>query len=241
MPVNVVMLSGMVERPALRYDDAGKPEFRCTLKQSEKGFALFFPCVAVGATAERLASELEEGAQIVTTSAKLVWRKRQVKVIEQSRLEILVWSVERLTESPQVERSEHVATEEPPTSSRRRLGCPRNRERRNVRMLGSGALARCQPSRIKEHSMTRISVEGVILDYPQEQHEHSKWFTIRTERGQVVRVIVATSAECSPWIAPGAAVKLTGAWVTKQWADGAYATLTCHESVEVTMIPKSAS
>jgi single-stranded DNA-binding protein len=100
MSINLVVLDGIVKSPALRYATDGKPEFRFTPQQEENGFHLWLPCCAVGSAAERLASELEDGQQIVITSGKLCYRKRQTKMGEQSRLEVLVWSVERLSMLP---------------------------------------------------------------------------------------------------------------------------------------------
>jgi single-stranded DNA-binding protein len=105
MSINLVVVDGVVKSPALRYGPDGKPEFRFTLVQTENGFPLYLPCCAAGSAAERLASEIDEGQHIVVTSAKLCYRKRTTKLGEQSRLEILVWSVERLTTSAQAERS----------------------------------------------------------------------------------------------------------------------------------------
>jgi hypothetical protein len=53
-----------------------------------------------------LAAEIEDGQHIVVTSGKLCYRRRQTKAGEQSRLEILVWTVERLTTLLQVERTD---------------------------------------------------------------------------------------------------------------------------------------
>jgi single-stranded DNA-binding protein len=100
MSVNLVLASGRVQSLALKYATDGKPELRFTLDQEENGFHLWLPCCAFGATAERLASDLNDGDVIVITSGKLTYRKRQTKFGEQSRLEILVWTVERLSEMP---------------------------------------------------------------------------------------------------------------------------------------------
>ena len=97
MAVNLVVQDGVVKSPALRYSTDGKPELRFTLAQTEKDWPLYLPCVAVGSAAERLASELEDGQHIMVTSAKLVYRKRSAKGVEQSRMEILVLAVDRLT------------------------------------------------------------------------------------------------------------------------------------------------
>jgi single-stranded DNA-binding protein len=105
MPINVVLLDGQVKSPALRYANDGKPEFRFTLVQTENNWSLFLPCCALGAAAERLASELDDGQHIIVTSGKLCYRKRSTRLGEQSRMEILVWSVDRLSVSAQVEPS----------------------------------------------------------------------------------------------------------------------------------------
>jgi hypothetical protein len=110
LSVNVVVQSGRVKSMALKYDSHSRPELRWTLEQTEyatdgKSWTLWLPCCASGSAAERLAGELEDGQAIVITSGKLCYRKRQTKIGEQSRLEILVWSVSPLTESPQAERS----------------------------------------------------------------------------------------------------------------------------------------
>jgi hypothetical protein len=95
--INLVVQDGIVQHPALRYDSNSKPESRFTLVQTEKDWPLYLPCTAVGSAAERLASEIEDGQHIVITSAKLCYRKRATKAGEQSRMEILVWSIDRLT------------------------------------------------------------------------------------------------------------------------------------------------
>jgi hypothetical protein len=87
--LNLVVVDGVVQSPALRYDVNSKPEFRFTLRQIEKDWPLYLPCRAVGAAAERLASAFDEGQHVVITSDKLCYRKRQTKLGEQSRLEIL--------------------------------------------------------------------------------------------------------------------------------------------------------
>lgn len=107
MSVNVCLQSGVVKNLALRHGaDSKKDELRFTLDQESNGFHLWLPCTSVGATAERLAEQLNEGDAIVITSGQLTYRKRATKSSgEVSRLEILVWAVDRLTESPQVQRS----------------------------------------------------------------------------------------------------------------------------------------
>jgi single-stranded DNA-binding protein len=101
MSVNLVLASGIVRSLALKYATDGKPELRFTLDQEENGFHLWLPCCAFGATAERLAGDLDDGMAILITSGKLTYKKRQTKLGEQSRLEILVWAVERFSASPQ--------------------------------------------------------------------------------------------------------------------------------------------
>jgi single-stranded DNA-binding protein len=131
MPVNLVVADGVVKSPALRYGDDGKPEFRWTLQQEENGFRLFLPCCALGSAAERLAEQINEGDHIVITSGRLTYRKRSTKLGEQSRLEILAWSVETLPTLPQVARSadaEDGTAHEPehrPEPKVRRRGYPR--------------------------------------------------------------------------------------------------------------------
>jgi single-stranded DNA-binding protein len=104
-----VVLDGVVKGLALRYAADGKPELRFTLEQTEhaidgKPWTSYWPCCALGPTAERLASELDEGQRILVSSGKLCYRKRTTKLGEQSRMEVLVWTVERLTEVTQDER-----------------------------------------------------------------------------------------------------------------------------------------
>jgi single-stranded DNA-binding protein len=98
--INVVVQSGIVKWPALRYGTDGKPEFRFVLyreTQNAEGqtFPLSIPCCAVSGTAERLATELDEGDFVVVTQGELVYRKRDTKDGEKSRLEILVWRVQK--------------------------------------------------------------------------------------------------------------------------------------------------
>jgi hypothetical protein len=106
MSLNLVVIDGIVKNPALRYGADGRPEFRFTLAQQEGSWALYLPCCAAGAAAERLAAVIEADMRVVITSGKLCYRKRETKLGEQSRMEILVWSVEQLSESPQGERSD---------------------------------------------------------------------------------------------------------------------------------------
>ena len=96
---------GIVQHPALRYDEHSKPEFRFTLQQMEKEWPLYLPCFSPGAAGERLASEIDEGDHVVITSGKLAYRKRQTKAGEVSHLEILVWAVDRLPTSLDVDTS----------------------------------------------------------------------------------------------------------------------------------------
>lgn len=106
MSVNLVVQEGIVKNPALRYGADGKPECRFTLLQVDNGFTLYLPCCALGNVAERVAEQITEGDHIVITSGRLTYRKRSTKLGEQSRMEILVWSVERLAESAQEPRSD---------------------------------------------------------------------------------------------------------------------------------------
>jgi hypothetical protein len=102
MPINMVVADGIVKSLALKYGADGKPECRFTLHQEENGFPLFIPCCAVGQAAERLAGDLEDGMHIVITSGKLCYRKRSTaKHGEVSRMEVLVWSVDRLASVPE--------------------------------------------------------------------------------------------------------------------------------------------
>ena len=115
MSLNLVVQDGVVKNPALRYSADGKPEFRFTLLQQEGAWPLYLPCCVVGAVAERLAGEIDADMHIVITSGKLCYRKRDTKLGEQSRMEILVWQVDRLTTLPQDERSPDVEGDEPST------------------------------------------------------------------------------------------------------------------------------
>ena len=113
MPLNLVVIDGIVSSLALRYGADGKPELRFVLGQRQEAWSLYVPCCAVGATAERLAAELEDGQHLVITSGKLCYRKRTGKLGEASRMEILVWALERFTESPQDARSAPDASNAP--------------------------------------------------------------------------------------------------------------------------------
>jgi hypothetical protein len=99
MAINMVVLDGIVKSLALKYGPESKPELRFTLEQQDGAFSLYLPCCAVGAAAERLATEMEDGQHVVVTSGKLCYRKRDTKAGPQSRLELLVWSVDRLSAS----------------------------------------------------------------------------------------------------------------------------------------------
>jgi hypothetical protein len=99
MAINMVLASGLVKSPALRYDPQSRPEFRFTLEQRDGDFCLWLPCFTPGAAAERLAGELEEGMHICITSGRLAYKKRPTKAGEQSRLEVLVWTIEQLRDS----------------------------------------------------------------------------------------------------------------------------------------------
>jgi hypothetical protein len=96
MAINLVVLDGMVQHVALRYDEHSRPELRFTLQQVDhatdgKAWTFYWPCCTSGSAAERLASEIEDGQHIVVTSGKLVYRKRATKLGEQSRMEILTF------------------------------------------------------------------------------------------------------------------------------------------------------
>jgi hypothetical protein len=106
MSMNLVVQDGVVKSLALKYDSQSRPELRFTLEQRDGEFCLWLPCCASGAAAERLASELEDGQHVILSSAKLCYRKRSTKLGDQSRMEILVWSIERLSDSAHDERTE---------------------------------------------------------------------------------------------------------------------------------------
>jgi single-stranded DNA-binding protein len=100
MAVNLVVASGTVMKPALRFDSNAKAEYRFTLDQQDGDFHLWLPCCASGSAAERLHEQLDEGMRIIITSGRLCYRKRQTqKSGEVSRLEVSVWQVDRLSES----------------------------------------------------------------------------------------------------------------------------------------------
>jgi hypothetical protein len=103
--LNLVVASGVVKSLALKYDTQSRPELRFTLKQPGD-WTLYLPCCASGSAAERLAGEIEDGQHIIVTSGKLCYRKRTTKLGEQSRMEILVWTVDRLSELAQVARTD---------------------------------------------------------------------------------------------------------------------------------------
>jgi hypothetical protein len=120
MPINMVVADGIVKSLALKYDANGKPECRFTLYQEENDYPLYVPCCAVGQAAERLAGDLEDGMHIVVTSGKLCYRKRSTaKHGEVSRMEVLVWAVDRLAMLPQNARSEVTEGDDDPRTDRR--------------------------------------------------------------------------------------------------------------------------
>ena len=133
MAVNMTVQSGVVKSPSLRCASDGKVEYWFTLMQQEKDWPLYLPCFAPGAAGERLHEQLDEGMTIVITSGKLAYKKRDTKEGERSRLEILVWTVDRLTASAQVEQtaeasavaSEPETTEPPPAKAPRRRPYPK--------------------------------------------------------------------------------------------------------------------
>ena len=98
MAVNMIVASGRVKAPAFRYATDGKAEYRFTLVHEEGDFCLWLPCFAPGAAAERLHEQLDEGMTILITSGKLAYKKRSTKSGEVSRLEILTWAVDVLTD-----------------------------------------------------------------------------------------------------------------------------------------------
>jgi hypothetical protein len=104
MAVNVVILDGEVKSLTMKSDAQSKPELRFTLAQATgldgtgQPWVSYWPCCASGTTAERLGTELEDGQHIVITSGKLCYRKRATKTGEVSRMEILVWQVDRLSD-----------------------------------------------------------------------------------------------------------------------------------------------
>jgi hypothetical protein len=103
MAVNIVVLDGVAQHVALRYDEHARPELRFTLQATDhatdgKPWTSYWPCTASGSAAERLAGEITAGEHIVLTSAKLCYRKRSTKLGEQSRLEVLVWTVDKLSD-----------------------------------------------------------------------------------------------------------------------------------------------
>jgi hypothetical protein len=133
MSVNLVVIDGTIKGLSLKYDSESKPELRFTLAQETGGYnehghpwVSYWPCCASGATAERLAGELEDGQHIVITSGKLVYRKRSTKTGDQSRMEILVWQIDRLSASPAAETSQGAADD---FYVRRRRVAPGGRQR----------------------------------------------------------------------------------------------------------------
>jgi hypothetical protein len=98
--INAVMQSGIVKWPALRYDAGSRPEFRFVLYRETQNadghvFPLSIPCCSPGSAGERLAEELNEGDFVVVTVGELVYRRRETKEGEKSRLEILVWRIQK--------------------------------------------------------------------------------------------------------------------------------------------------
>ena len=78
-----------------------------------------------------------------------------------------------------------------------------------------------------------ITVEGIVLSEPMERHEHSRWLTLQTRQGELVRVVIANSAPVSNWLEPGQTIRVSGRKVLKQWTDGLHPTLSAHECVEI--------
>jgi hypothetical protein len=77
MAVNLVVLDGVAQHVALRYDEHSRPELRFTLTQVEhatdgKPWTSYWPCTASGSAAERLAGEITDGANRVKISVTLV-------------------------------------------------------------------------------------------------------------------------------------------------------------------------
>jgi single-stranded DNA-binding protein len=96
--INLVVASGIVKSPALRFDAQGRAEYRFTLEQRDGEYTLWLPCFAPGAAGERLHEQLDEGQHVVITSGRLAYKKRDTKDGERSRLEILVWSADVLSD-----------------------------------------------------------------------------------------------------------------------------------------------
>jgi hypothetical protein len=110
MSINIVVLDGVASHLALRYDEQSRPELRFTLTHTDhatdgKPWTSYWPCCAAGSAATRLAEEIEEGMHITLTSAKLCYRKRDGKAGLQSRMEILVWQVDRVQDDSAAGRS----------------------------------------------------------------------------------------------------------------------------------------
>jgi hypothetical protein len=131
--VNVVVQSGLVKWPALRYDPGSRPEFRFVLYREtqnadDQTFALSIPCCAVSSTAERLASEMDEGDFVVITVGELCYRKRQTRAGEVSRLEILVWRVQKgepaLAGASVVAETSPEPADDPPARAESKKGRP---------------------------------------------------------------------------------------------------------------------
>jgi hypothetical protein len=133
MSLNMVVVDGIASHVALRYDEQAKPELRFTLVQQEKEWPLYLPCFSPGAAGERLASEIDDGSHIVVTSGKLAYKKRSTQKGEVSRLEILVWSVDRLSGSAPAEHEpspEYNAEGEAPAFNLGHSGAPDGRDER---------------------------------------------------------------------------------------------------------------
>jgi hypothetical protein len=121
--INTAIQSGTVKWPALRYDGSGKPEFRFVLYRETTNaegqtFPLSIPCCSPGATGELLASELDEGDVVVITVGELVYRRRDTMDGEKSRVEILVWRVQKddtafATSAVSTPSAEHTEPEPP--------------------------------------------------------------------------------------------------------------------------------
>src|SRR5262245_61219574 len=99
--LNLVVLESVVKELRLAIDSAGKPECRFTLVQlgpnpAGRTWQSYFPCYSVGRVAEKLADDLENGRRVVISNAKLVYKRRDTKAGEQSRMEVLVWAAEPL-------------------------------------------------------------------------------------------------------------------------------------------------
>ena len=148
MAINMVLASGVVKSPALRYDQQSRPEYCFTLEQRDGEFCLWLPCFTPGAGAERLAGELEEGMHICITSGRLAYKKRPTKAGEQSRLEVLVWAIERLQDST---RTDHEASPAAVAPMR-----PRSTTRRRARLRRTNPASRGMASLDSNHGRLRV-------------------------------------------------------------------------------------